>query len=93
MKDMHNPPHPGKLVKSSLEFADMTIAKAAEDMDISRKHLSGLINASARITPDMSKRLEAYIGSTARTWLAMQDAYDLWQLRDVKYDIKQVANS
>ena len=93
MRTMHNPPHPGELVKSSLEFADVTITKAAEDMDISRKHLSGLINASARITPDMAKRLEAYIGSTARAWLAMQDAYDLWQLRDVKYDIKQVANS
>ena len=39
------------------------------------------------VTPDMAVRLEAVVGSTAETWLALQAAHDLWKAR--KYTLSE----
>ncbi len=80
---MHNPPHPGEIVRHEcLEPLGLTITRAAKGLGVSRKTLSDLVNERSRVSLDMAVRLSNAFGSTTDTWLQLQIAYDLWQVRD-----------
>lgn len=80
---MHNPPHPGAIVKyDCLEPLGLTIARAARGLGVSRATLSDLVNGRAGLSVDMALRLSQAFGSTPETWLGLQAAYDLWQARE-----------
>lgn len=80
---MHNPPHPGGVVKRQcLEPLGLTVTRAAQGLGVTRQALSELINERAGISVEMAIRLSKAFGSTPETWLGMQAAYDLWQARD-----------
>ena len=88
---MYNPPHPGAAFKGAfLDSVALSVTQVAAKLGISRKHLSNIINAKVSVSPDVAKRLEALTGSSAEMWLSMQNAYDLWKLRDVHYEIERV---
>ena len=79
---MHNPPHPGEVVKHEcLEPLGLTVTRAAEGLGVARQTLSALINERSRVSPEMAVRLTMAFGSTPETWLGLQTAYDLWQVR------------
>jgi len=89
MATMHNPAHPGEIIKGlCLEPKGMSVADAAELLNVSRKTLYKIINGKGSVTPEMALRLELVFGSTAQTWLNTQTAYDLWQLRDKREALK-----
>ena len=80
---MHNPPHPGEVVKHEcLKPLNLTVTRAAEGLGVARQTLSALINERSRLSPEMAIRLTMAFGSTPETWLRLQTAYDLWQVRD-----------
>ncbi len=80
MGRMHNPPHPGEVLKELwLEPADVTVTAAALALGCSRKHVSGIINGRAAITADMALRLAAWLKTEPESWLKMQASFDLWQ--------------
>ena len=80
---MHNPCHPGEIVKyECLEPLGLSVTKAAEGLGITRQALSDLINGKSGVSVDMAIRLSKAFGSTPETWLGMQMAYDLWQARE-----------
>ena len=55
---MHNPPHPGEIVKDALiDGAQLSVTKAANKLGISRTALSRLLNGHAGISPEMAVRL------------------------------------
>ena len=86
---MHNPPHPGEIVKyECLEPLGLTITRAAQGLGVSRQMLSDLVNEKAGVSVDMAIRLSQAFGSTPETWLGMQTAYDLWQAREQAAQIK-----
>ncbi len=77
---MHNPPHPGEIIKGLwLDPMGVSITKAAKAMGVSRKTLSKIINKQGRVTPEMAIRLSLALGSSPESWLGHQTAYDLWQ--------------
>jgi len=79
---MHNPPHPGDILKQDvLPELDITIAAAATALGVSRVTLSRVVNGRAAISADMALRLGTWLGNGAEVWLRMQAAYDLWQAR------------
>ncbi len=79
---MHNPPHPGGIIKEfCLPDLGLTIKAAAEGLCVSPRALSNLINGRASITADMAIRLAEAFGSTPEMWLRLQASYDLWQAR------------
>ncbi|WP_354681466.1 HigA family addiction module antitoxin [Cupriavidus plantarum] len=85
MAKMFNPPHPGALIKDVMTSLNLNVSIAAEQLGISRVQLSRVINARASISTEMAVRLEQWIGGpAAETWLGMQTAHDLWQLRHSK---------
>ena len=80
---MHNPPHPGGIVKRQcLEPLGLSVTRAAEGLGVTRQALSDLVNEKAGVSIDMAIRLSKAFGSTPETWLGMQTAWDLWQARD-----------
>ena len=79
---MHNPPHPGGIVKRQcLEPLGLTVTRAAEGLGVTRQTLSELVNERTGVSVEMAIRLSKAFGSTPETWLGMQTAYDLWQAR------------
>lgn len=81
---MHNPPHPGEVLREMwLAPLNLSITAAAENLKISRKTLSEIVNGRASITPEMAMRLELAFGKSAQSWLGHQNAYDLWQMQDL----------
>lgn len=78
---MKNPPHPGDLIRDSLEDLGLSVAEAATGLGISRQQLYNVINGRNSITPEMAVRLEKAFGGSADLWLQMQVNYDLAQVR------------
>ena len=79
---MHNPPHPGELLREEVIGAlNLSVTEAASRLAMSRVALSRVLNGKAAISPDLALRLEQAGASTARAWLAMQANHDLWRAR------------
>jgi addiction module HigA family antidote len=76
---MHNPPHPGKVLRElCLEPLGLSVSEAARALGISRKTLSAILNGRAGISPEMAVRLSIAFGTSAESWLNQQTQYDLW---------------
>jgi len=76
---MHNPPHPGEILRSlCLEPLGLSVTDAAEALGVSRKTLSSILNGRARISPEMAVRLSIAFDTTAESWLNQQTQFDLW---------------
>ena len=87
---MHNPAHPGEVLKELwLEPMGITITDAAERLRVARKTVSKIVNGHGSITPEMALRIEIVFGSTAETWLNMQAAYDIWQMRNLRKSLEK----
>jgi len=78
MTRMHNPAHPGEVLREYLPES-VTVTEAAERLGITRQALSALLNGRAGVSADMALRLSQALGTSAEMWLSMQVAYDLWQ--------------
>lgn len=76
---MHNPPHPGAVLKDAvIDALGITITDAAAHLDVDRVTLSRLINGKAALSVEMALRLSKALGTSPDMWLGMQQAYDLW---------------
>ncbi len=76
---MHNPPHPGEIIKSlCLQPLGLTVTEAAKGLGVSRKTLSAILNGRAGISPEMAVRLSIAFGTSAESWLNQQTQHDLW---------------
>lgn len=78
---MKNPPHPGRLIKSSIEELDLSTAQAAKALGVSRNQLHRVVAGNSAVSPEMALRLEVVIGSTADAWIRLQAAFDTAQVR------------
>ena len=77
---MHNPPHPGELVKHEcLEPLGLSVDQAAQALGVPRQELTDIIDKKSGISPEMAIRLSKSFGSTPEVWLGRQTDYDLWQ--------------
>lgn len=86
---MHNPPHPGELIKDlCLDPLGLTVTAAAEGLGVSRRTLSALLNGHAGISPDMAIRLSKAFGRSLESWLQLQLQYDLWRAEQRADEIK-----
>jgi len=74
---MHNPPHPGSVLKEYL--GPLSVTDAARHLGVTRVTLSRLLNGVAGMSAEMALRLSEALGTTPELWLGMQTQYDLWQ--------------
>lgn len=86
---MHNPPHPGKIVKKSLiDNTGLTVTAAAEILGVNRVTLSNLLNEKSNISPEMAIRLSKALSTSSEMWINMQAMYDLAQAEKMRNKIK-----
>jgi addiction module HigA family antidote len=80
MAEMHNPAHPGEVLREFLPRR-LAIGEVASRLGVSRQALSALLNGRAGVSAEMALRLEAALGTSAEMWVQMQADHDLWQAR------------
>ncbi len=86
---MHNPPHPGEILREWL--TEVTVTDAAAALGIARAMLSRILNGAAAISAGMDVRLSKALGTSPGHWLALQGDYDLWQAqKKFKARIKRI---
>ncbi len=93
--DMHNPPHPGEVLKKlCLEPLGLSVTKAAQALGVSRTALSNLLHGRTGVTPEMAMRLSIAFDTTAESWMNQQVQYDLWQARQHhgKFHVTRLSN-
>jgi addiction module HigA family antidote len=76
---MHNPPHPGLVLREYL--GETPVSAAAAHLRVTRVTLSRLLNGKAGISAAMALRLSAALGTSPELWMNMQSQYDLWRAR------------
>lgn len=86
MKSLRNPnrrpTHPGAiLLEDVLPGLEITQGRLSELLGVSRLTVSQLMHEHRALSPDMAMRLEKLLGSSAESWLRMQEAVDLWEAR------------
>jgi len=94
------PAHPGTIlfdVFEALKSEDNSINKTsfAAYLAISRQFLDEVFKGNKPIRVPVAARISELLGTSARMWLSMQDAYDLYEYRENHAEeleaIKQVA--
>ena len=78
MARMHNPPHPGEVLREFLPNTT-TIEEVARRLGVSRVQLSRVLNGRSAISADMAIRVGLLTGTTPESWLVGQAKRDLWQ--------------
>lgn len=82
---IHNPKHPGLLVKSlCLEPLGLSVTEAAKALKVSRPTLSKLLNGHINISPEMAVRISIVFSTSDKLWVDLQAGYDLWKAQRKK---------
>ncbi|MBF0461633.1 MAG: HigA family addiction module antidote protein [Magnetococcales bacterium] len=77
------PTHPGIIVRNNVLPALMlSVEQAAGELRVPPDLLSGILQGTHPVTPDMAIRLGKFCGNGHQFWLRMQEAHDLWQAQD-----------
>ncbi len=79
MSKMHNPPHPGEVLREYLP-EELTRIEVANGLGVTRQALSAVLNGRAGVSAEMAVRLSKALGTTADLWLGLQMQYDLWRV-------------
>jgi addiction module HigA family antidote len=80
---MHNPPHPGEILRADyLEPLGLSVTEAATALGVTRKTLSAVLNERAGISPAMAHRLSKALDTTPEFWVNLQAQFDSWQARE-----------
>ena len=86
---MKNPPHPGQSLRyDCIEPLGLTVTAAAQRLGVSRQSLNNVLNGKSGISAEMAVRLGKAFGGSAESWLRLQVAYDLAQVRKHESQIK-----
>jgi addiction module HigA family antidote len=79
---MHNPAHPGEVLREWLE--NRSVTEVADHLGVSRVALSRVLNCKAAVSAEMSIKLGQALGTSPDLWFKMQNAYDFWQASQAK---------
>jgi addiction module HigA family antidote len=86
---MHNPPHPGKVLRElCIEPMGLSVTAAADSLGVARKTLSSILNGHSGISPEMAVRLSLAFDTSAESWLNQQVQYDLWIVEKKRKSLK-----
>jgi len=76
---MHKPPHPGEFVLATyMEPFGLSCRYLAEQLNVAASTLNRILKQQSGVSPEMALRLSKSLGRSPESWLAMQDAYDLF---------------
>lgn len=77
-----NPPHPGEFIQEVYLLPnDLSGRELSARLNVAPSTLNRILKGTSGISPEMALRLSKSLGRTPESWLAMQDAHDLWQAK------------
>lgn len=76
--------HPGLILKKELVARGISAAAFALKLRVPPQRVQEIVAGKRAITPETALRIGTALGTGARLWLAMQQAYDL---RKVKMEL------
>ena len=73
------PTHPGTVfLEDVIKPLNLSVTKTAQLLGVSRKALSEFINEKSSLSPDMALRISIATGTSAESWMNMQQKLTLW---------------
>jgi len=76
------PTHPGAVLREDvLSALAMTQTELAGLLGVSRLTVSELLHEKRALSPDMAVRIATLLQTSPESWLRMQEAVRLWELR------------
>ena len=79
---MRRPTHPGALLREDvLPALKITHREFAKSLGVSTYSVCELINEKRPLSPTMAVRIGKLLGTSGESWLLMQHALDLWEVR------------
>lgn len=86
---MLNPPHPGEFVMTEvIEPLELTVARAATVLGVSRPTLSAFLNGRSDLSGNMALRIEKAFGVKMDTLMRMQASFDIARTRRREGEIR-----
>ena len=81
-KPNRRPTSPGEILRELyLDPRGVSVARFAEAVGVTRKHMSNVVNGHAAITAELATRIAEVLGTTPEYWLNLQNAVDLYDAR------------
>lgn len=81
---MHKPPHPGEFIRAVyMEPFGIKGRQLSIKLGVSPSTLNRLIKGGSGISSEMALRLSKALGRSAKSWLSMQDNFDLWRAKQM----------
>ena len=78
-KITRRPTHPGTVfLEDVMKPLNLSVTKTAQLLGISRKALSVFVNEKSALSPDMALRISIATGTSAESWMNMQQKLTLW---------------
>ena len=78
-KITRKPTHPGTVfLEDVMKPLNLSVTKTAQLLGVSRKTLSEFINEKSSLSPDMALRISIATGTSAESWMNMQQKLTLW---------------
>ena len=76
------PTHPGAILREDvLPALKMTQTELAQLIGVSRLSISELLHEKRALSPEMAVRIATLLRTTPESWLRMQEAVNLWEVR------------
>ena len=69
--------HPGQYIGELIEDYNMSQKEFAENLGVSPKTISKLVNGKQSISNDVAQKLAKFTNISMKTWLNLQNAYDV----------------
>jgi antitoxin HigA-1 len=79
---MHNPAHPGELLREYMGKRSANLVAAR--LEVTQAALSRLLKGHDSVSGEMAFKLSRVFGTSPDLWLNMQIHFDLWQASRVK---------
>ncbi|HEY4644975.1 MAG TPA: HigA family addiction module antitoxin [Steroidobacteraceae bacterium] len=76
------PTHPGAILREDvLPALDMSQTEFANVLGVSRLSVSELLHEKRSLSAEMAVRIATVLNTSPESWLRMQEAVDLWEIR------------
>ena len=77
-----NPPHPGAVIRCLYRTFYLGSNEVARQLQVSPSTFNRLLNENSDVSPEMALKLSKVLGRSPKSWLAMQDNFDLYHARE-----------